>query len=55
MVWGGRKVSFVPSVCGCAAGGVAFDKCTPARREEGGLWWKEEKEQSINHFCNVSF
>lgn len=45
----------MPTVCGCAAGGVTFDKCTPARREEGGLWQKEEREQSLNHISNVSF
>lgn len=54
MVWGGRSAS-VPTVCGSAAGGVAFDKCTSARREEGGQWRKEEREQSLNHICSVSF
>lgn len=55
MVWEGRRAAFVLTVCGCAAGGVAFDKCIPAIREEGGMWREEETEQSLNHICNVSF
>lgn len=34
----------MPTACGCAVGRVAFDKCTPARREEGGLWQREGTE-----------
>jgi len=45
----------VPAACGSAKGAWHAANVAAARREEDGLWQKEDREWSLNDICNVFF